>query len=53
MLPAYAGEISARLLLPQNRFCGRVRQILVGIFAASPLLLVMAVLVLRHRESMS
>jgi hypothetical protein len=53
LLIPYAGEISARLLLPQNRFRGRVRQILVGIFAASPLLLVMAVLLLRHRESMS
>jgi hypothetical protein len=53
LLIPYAGEISARLLLPQNRFRGHVRQILVGIFAASPLLLVMAVLLLRHRESMS
>jgi hypothetical protein len=53
LLIPYAGELSARLLLPQNRFRGRVRQIVVGIFAASPLLLVMAVLFFRHRESMS
>jgi hypothetical protein len=53
LLIPYAGEVSARLLLPQNRFRGRVRQVLVGTFAASPILLVMAVLLLRHRESMS
>jgi hypothetical protein len=52
LLIPYAGEVSARLLLPQNRFRGRVRQVLVGTFAASPILLVMAVLFLRHRESM-
>ena len=53
LLIPYAGEVSARLLLPQNQFRGRVRQVLVGTFAASPILLVMAVLLLRHRESMS
>ncbi len=53
LLILYAGEISARLLLPQNRFRGRVRQILIGIFAAPPLLLVIAVLYLRYRGSMS
>ena len=53
LLIPYAGEVSARLLLPQKRFRGRVRQVLVGTFAASPILLVMAVLFLRHRESMS
>ena len=53
LLIPYSGEVSARLLLPQNRFRGRFRQILVGIFAASPLLLVIAVLFFRHRESMS
>src|SRR5215831_18426077 len=52
LLIPYSGEVSA-LLLPQNRFRGRFRQILVGIFAASPLLLVIAVLFFRHRESMS
>ena len=52
LLIPYAGQVSARLLLPQNRFRGRVRQVLVGTFAASPILLVMAVLFLRHRESM-
>ena len=53
LLIPYAGELGARLLLPQNRFRGRVRQVLVGTFAASPILLVMAVLLLRHRESIS
>jgi hypothetical protein len=53
LLIPYAGEVSGRLLLPRGRFSGRVRQILVGIFAASPLLLVMAVLLLRHREFIS
>ena len=53
LLIPYAGELGARLLLPQNRFRGRVRQVLVGTFAASPILLVVAVLLLRHRESMS
>ena len=53
LLIPYAGEVSARLLLSQNQFRGRVRQVLVGTFAASPILLVMAVLLLRHRESMS
>jgi len=53
LLIPYAGEVTARLLLPQNRFRGRFRQILVGIFAASPVLLVIAVLFFRHPESMS
>jgi hypothetical protein len=53
LLIPYAGELSARLLLPQNRFRGRIRQVLVGTFAASPILLVVAVLLLRHRESVS
>jgi hypothetical protein len=52
LLIPYAGEVSALLLLPENRFGGRFRQILVGIFTASPLLLVIAVLFFRHRESM-
>jgi hypothetical protein len=52
LLIPYAGEVSARLLLPQTKFRGRFRQILVGIFTASPLLLVIAVLFVRHRESM-
>jgi hypothetical protein len=53
LLIPYAGEVSARLLLPQYRFRGRIRQVLVGTLAASPILLVMAVLFLRHPESMS
>jgi hypothetical protein len=50
LLIPYAGEFSARFLLP-NRIRGRVRQILVATFAAAPILLVMAVLLLRHPES--
>jgi hypothetical protein len=53
LLIPYSGEVTARLLLRQNRFRGRFRQVLVGIFAASPLLLVLAVLFFRHREFMS
>jgi hypothetical protein len=53
LLIPYAGEAGARLLLHPNRFRGRFRQMLVGIFTASPLLLVIAVLFFRHRESMS
>jgi hypothetical protein len=52
LLIPYAGEVSGRLL-PQNRFRGRIRQVLVGTLAASLILLVMAVLLLRHHESMS
>jgi hypothetical protein len=51
LLIPYAGEISAPFLLPPNRFHGRVRQVLVGTLAASPILLVIAVLLLRHPES--
>jgi hypothetical protein len=51
LLIPYAGEFSARFLLPPNRIHGRVRQILVATFAAAPILLVMAVLLLRHPES--
>jgi hypothetical protein len=46
-----AGEVSARFLLPPNRIRGRVRQVLIGTLSASPILLVMAVLVFRHPES--
>ncbi len=53
LLIPYAGEVGARLLLPPKRFRGRVRQVLVGTFAASPILLVMAVLFLHHPESLS
>jgi hypothetical protein len=51
VLIPYAGEVSARFLLPPNRFHGRVRQMLIGTLGASPILLVIAVLLLRHRES--
>jgi hypothetical protein len=53
LLIPYAGEVCARFLLPPNRFRGRVRQVLIGTFAASPILLVMAVLLLRHPEPLS
>jgi hypothetical protein len=53
LLIPYAGEIGARLLLPSKRFRGRVRQVLVGILTALPILLVIAVLFLRHPESLS
>jgi hypothetical protein len=53
LLIPYAGEIGARLLLPPKRFRGRVRQVLVGTLAALPILLVIAVLFLRHPESLS
>jgi hypothetical protein len=36
LLIPYSGEVTGRLLLHQNRFRGRFRQILVGIFTASP-----------------
>jgi hypothetical protein len=52
LLIPYAGEIGARLL-PPKRFRGRVRQVLVGTLAALPILLVIAVLFLRHPESLS
>jgi hypothetical protein len=53
LLIPYAGEVSARFLLPPSRFRGRVRQVLIGTLAGSPILLVMAVLLLRHPESLS
>jgi hypothetical protein len=52
LLIPYTGEVSARLL-PPNRIRGRVRQILIGTLTASPILLVMAVLVLRRPEPLS
>ena len=53
LLIPYAGEVGARLLLPPKRFRGRVRQVLVGTLSALPVLLVIAVLFLRHPESLS
>ena len=53
LLIPYVGEVGARLLLPPNRLHGRVRQVLVGTLAASPILLVMVVLLLRHPEFLS
>ena len=53
LLIPFAGEVGARLLLPPKRFRGRVRQVLVGTLSALPVLLVVAVLFLRHSESSS
>jgi len=53
LLIPYAGEVCARFLLPPNRVRGRVRRVLIGTFAASPILLVIAVLLLRHPEPLS
>jgi hypothetical protein len=52
LLIPYTGEVSARLL-PPHRIRGRVRQVLIGILAASPILLVMTVLLLRRPESLT
>jgi hypothetical protein len=52
LLIPYTGEVSARML-PSSRIRGRVRQILIGTLAASPILLVIAVLLLHRPESLS
>ena len=52
LLIPYTGEVSARLL-PPHRIRGRVRQALIGTLAASPILLVIAALLLRRPESLS
>jgi hypothetical protein len=52
LLIPYLAEVSARLL-PPNRIRGRVRQILIETLVTSPILLVMAVLLLRRPESLS
>jgi len=51
LLIPYAGQVGARFLLPPNRIQGRARQVLIGLMAASPVLAVMAILLLRHPES--
>ena len=51
LLIPYAGQVGARLLLPPNRIRGRARQVLIGTLAASPIVLVVSVLMLRHPES--
>jgi hypothetical protein len=51
LLIPHAGEVGTRFLLPPNRIRGRARQVLIGTLAASPILLVVAVLVLRNTES--
>ena len=50
LLIPYAGQVGARLLLPPNRIHGRARQVFVGLLAASPVLAVSAILLLRHPE---
>ena len=50
LLIPYAGQLGARLLLPPDRIHGRTRQVLVGLMAGSPVLAVMAILLLRHPE---
>ena len=52
LLIPYTGEVSARLP-PLNRIRGRVRQVLIGTLAASPILVVMAILLLSRPESLS
>lgn len=47
-----AGQFGARLL-PRRRFTGRTRQILVGLLAALPLPLVVAIVLLRHPDAFS
>jgi hypothetical protein len=51
LLIPYTGQVGARLLLPSHRIRGRVRQVLVGLIAASPLIVIMGILLLRHPES--
>jgi len=50
LLILYAGQLGAWLLLPPNRIHGRARQALVGLMADSPVLAVLAILLLRHPE---
>jgi hypothetical protein len=45
-----AGQWGARVLFPRHPAAGRVRQVLVGIIAALPLILVLAALLLRHPD---
>jgi hypothetical protein len=51
LLIPYTGQVGARLLLPPSRIRGRTRQVLVGLIGASPVVVVTAVLLLRHPES--
>jgi hypothetical protein len=50
LLIPYAGQLGAWLLLPPDRIHGRARQVLVGLMAGSPVLAVIAILLLRHPE---
>ena len=51
LLIPYMGQVGAWLLLPPNRIRGRVRQVLVGLIAASPVVVVTAILLVRHPDS--
>jgi hypothetical protein len=51
LLILYTGQVGAWLLLPQNRIRGRTRQVLVGLIAASPVVVVTAILLVRHPDS--
>ncbi len=44
----FAGQIGARLALPPDRLNLRIRQIIVSLIAASPIAVIMAILLLRH-----
>jgi hypothetical protein len=52
LLIPYTGQVGARLLLPPHRIRGRARQVLVALIAASPIIVVTAILLLRHPESL-
>jgi hypothetical protein len=52
LLPVLAcGQVGAKLLLRSPRFHGRLRAVLVAVMAATPIPLVVAVLLLRHPDS--
>jgi hypothetical protein len=51
LLIPYTGQVGARLLLPSKRIRGRARQVLVGLIAASPVVVVAAILLVRHPDA--
>ncbi len=44
----FAGQVGARFVLPQGRFDRRIRRVLIGLMAASPIPVIVAILILRH-----
>jgi hypothetical protein len=52
LLVLFAGQLGARFALPRKVIRGRFRELLIGILAASPVLLVIAILLLRHPRSL-